>query len=162
MSSTAPTPSSPPTSSTQTRKDSRPTMPAPASPSTSTIREPLHVHNAVWDAPITMFNSSAASGLMSTLDPTSRTQMLRPQQSMWWSSADGRLYQRRYSLDRVMVFMCIGRWTKTLILKRGWPMRKASLYFSTSSGFMSTRLGLVIYRRYSAHPAPFIASKNPS
>lgn len=67
------------------------------------------------------------------------------------------VYQRRYMLARVTVFISIGHWTKRFLLRRGDDMRPGSLNFLISTGFTSTLLALRIYRRYSARPEPTIA-----
>jgi len=77
--------------------------------------------------------------------------------SMLQLSAEQQASQRRYMLARVTVFICIGHWSKRLILRRGEDMRPGSLNFLVTTGFTSTLLALRIYRRYSERLAPTTA-----
>jgi hypothetical protein len=94
---------------------------------------------------------------MSTAELTSfiRLSWLGP--SMLRHSAEGLICQRRYTLARVTVCICIGRWPFHFYLRRGEDMRPGSLNFLLTTGFTSTLLALRIYRRYSELRVPTTA-----
>ena len=96
-------------------------------------------------------------GRMSTVVRASHIRRSWTGPSMLQCSVDQVLSQRRYTLARVTVCICIGRWMKHWTLRRGEDMRPGSLNFLITTGFTSTRLALRIYRRYSELPAPTTA-----
>jgi hypothetical protein len=100
-------------------------------------------------------------GQMSTAERVNHTRHSWLGPSMLRPSVAGLVYPRRYMLARVTVCICIGRWTKRWILRRGEDMRPGSLNFLFTTGFTSTLLALRIYRRYSERPAPTTASEKP-
>jgi len=93
-------------------------------------------------------------GPISTAEEASLTRHSWLGPSMLRPSAGWPVFRRRYTLARVTVCICIGRWLKHWTLRRGEDMRPGSLNFLITTGFTSTLLALRIYRRYSERPAP--------
>jgi hypothetical protein len=113
--------------------------------------------SVAWEGPATTFSAPKPFGQMSTAERVSLIRHSRMGPSMLQHGSDRVISQRRYMLARVTVFICIGHWTKHLILKRGADMRPGSLNFLIATGFTSTGLALRIYRRYSERLEPTTA-----
>jgi hypothetical protein len=148
-----------PTSSITINWDGPRTTLAQPSPTVATILAEQRARIAALDEHITMFNAFEAFGSTSMQVKASRTPTFAWLPGRWWSSAARRVSRSRYTLARVTVFMCIGHWSRSWILKRGKPMQPGSLNYVRLSGFTSTRLVLKISRRYSERPGHTTANQ---
>ena len=102
------------------------------------------------------------SGLTSTVDQINRMRMLLRQPRRYVDSPRLLGFLSRYTLDQVRVCIFIGRFAKIWTLKHGYPTPEGSLHCFTSMAYGSTRLGLVIIRRYCEPLGPSIASTTRS
>lgn len=74
------------------------------------------------------------------------------------SSVERSEFRRLFSLDQVRAYICIGRWIRKSILKRGSAMRPDFVYFVSSTHLKLIIIELVIVRRYCARPGRIIES----
>ena len=105
-----------------------------------------------------MHSLRARFGKTWTLEKASITPRPKPPMKPCVASALRHIYLCRSSSARVQVYIRIGRWSKLLILYAGAPVPKGYLSFVKSTGFTSTPIGLVIWRRYFVPPGHTIAS----
>lgn len=100
-------------------------------------------------------------GLTSTRDRASRTPTPKKRFSNFNISLDESVSPTRWSLDRVTVFMRIGRLSKLWTLRGGGYSPNASNFYASERGFTSTRFALLIHLQYYGHPAPGTENTEP-